>query len=73
MAVACKCDRCGIFFLPNQCGRMKRLKIADVMIGDRIENSMNVKSYDLCNECADKFNVWVHKYDDLKEDLKNEN
>lgn len=73
MALACRCDRCGNFFIPNQYGMVKGLKTADVMIGDRIESSINIKGYHLCDKCFSNFEIWFHEYDDLKENLKDEN
>lgn len=73
MALACRCDRCGNFFLPGANGRVKELKTANISMVSSCFGPLDIKSYHLCNTCYIDFETWIRGCDYVKEELKDEN
>lgn len=67
MAIACKCDRCKKFFeIPYKNEGVQRVKKISTF-RSTIEKSsvyapLDMKEFDLCDDCANDFMLWMEHY-----------
>lgn len=60
MARALKCDRCGVFYIPDDSHRNRnRLNFSNYDYDDGIYD--NVSWLDLCPRCADRLERWLER------------
>lgn len=66
MALACKCDRCKKFFLPDDEGRCTKMLYGEYSL----ENSLNGLNWkveiDLCPECLEILKKWLYDNKEVK-------
>lgn len=58
---ACKCDRCGKFYLPDY--------LKTVAVGYAVDkwNGLNWYHLDLCNDCQGELKEWLNEKGDTNE------
>lgn len=67
MATAYKCDRCGKFFTPYK----ENERVFTIETADYKEKNIssygpiNIKHYDICEICENRFRDWINKYNSL--------
>lgn len=71
MAVACKCDRCGVYFSPDN-GVIDSIEFVQngryITCCCATEPARIVTGYDLCIACSESFKKWASEYE--KEEIK---
>lgn len=70
MSIACRCDRCGNFFLPKDNGCVKEIKTSQATITERLNGPVDIKSYHLCDNCDVNFEKWIRGFENVKGELK---